>query len=38
MKKKLTTSFVSPVDDDQNSMNAGVYGPALLKDSARAES
>jgi catalase len=34
MKKKLT-SFGSPVDDDQNSMTAGVYGTALLKDSAR---
>ncbi|MGB6680333.1 MAG: catalase [Candidatus Bathyarchaeia archaeon] len=32
MKKKLTTSFGSSVDDDQNSMTAGVYGPALLKD------
>jgi catalase len=32
MKKRLTTSFGSPVDDDQNSMTAGVYGPALLKD------
>ena len=31
-KKRLTTSFGSPVDDDQNSMTAGVYGPALLQD------
>jgi catalase len=31
-KKKLTTSFGSPVDDDQNSVTAGEPGPVLLQD------
>ena len=31
-KKKLTTSQGSPVDDDQNSITAGVTGPALMQD------
>jgi catalase len=31
-KKKLTTSFGSPVDDDQNSMTAGTSGPVLMQD------
>ena len=31
-KKKLTTSFGSPVDDDQNSITAGVTGPVLMQD------
>ncbi|MCZ2809746.1 MAG: catalase [Candidatus Bathyarchaeota archaeon] len=31
-KKKLTTSFGAPVDDDQNSMTAGTTGPVLLQD------
>jgi len=31
-KKRLTTSFGSSVDDDQNSITAGVYGPVLLQD------
>ncbi len=28
----MTTSFGAPVDDDQNSMTAGVSGPVLLQD------
>ena len=31
-KKKLTTSQGSPVDDDQNSITAGVTGPVLMQD------
>ena len=31
-KKKLTTSFGSPVDDDQNSITAGPTGPVLMQD------
>jgi catalase len=31
-KKRMTTSFGAPVDDDQNSMTAGVSGPVLLQD------
>lgn len=31
-KKRLTTSFGSPVDNDQNSMTAGADGPILLQD------
>jgi catalase len=31
-KEKLTTSFGSPVDDDQNSITAGTSGPVLLQD------
>jgi len=31
-KKKLTTSFGAPVDDDINSMTAGEPGPILLQD------
>ena len=31
-KKTLTTSFGTPVDDDQNTMTAGSPGPALLQD------
>ena len=31
-KKKLTTAFGRPVDDDQNTMTAGPRGPALLQD------
>jgi catalase len=31
-KKILTTSFGTPVDDDQNTMTAGSPGPALLQD------
>jgi len=31
-KKKLTTSFGAPVDDDQNSITAGTTGPVLLQD------
>jgi len=31
-KKKLTTSFGSPVDDDQNSITAGTSGPVLMQD------
>ncbi len=30
--KRLTTSFGSPVPDDQNTMTAGQRGPALLQD------
>ncbi|MFC1486641.1 catalase [Thermoproteota archaeon] len=30
--KKLTTNFGRPVDDDQNSVTAGIRGPVLLKD------
>ncbi|MBC8497589.1 catalase [Candidatus Bathyarchaeota archaeon] len=31
-KKKLTTSFGSPVDDDQNSITVGPTGPVLIQD------
>ena len=31
-KKKYTTSFGSPVDDDQNSITAGPTGPVLIQD------
>ena len=31
-KKKLITSFGTPVDDDQNSITAGTTGPVLLQD------
>ena len=31
-KKKLTTSQGAPVDDDQNSITAGVTGPVLMQD------
>ena len=31
-KKKLTTSFGSPVDDDQNSITVGPAGPVLIQD------
>ncbi len=31
-KKKLTTNFGSPVDDDQNSITAGPTGPILIQD------
>jgi len=31
-KRRMTTSFGAPVDDDQNSMTAGVSGPVLLQD------
>ena len=31
-KKKLTTSQGSPVDDDQNSITAGVTGPCFMQD------
>jgi catalase len=31
-KKKYTTSFGSPVDDDQNSITAGPSGPVLIQD------
>jgi catalase len=31
-KKKLKTSFGTPVDDDQNSITAGTTGPVLLQD------
>ena len=31
-KKKLTTNFGKPVDDDQNSMTAGHRGPVLIQD------
>jgi len=31
-KKILTTNFGTPVDDDQNTMTAGIPGPALLQD------
>jgi len=31
-KEVLTTSFGTPVDDDQNTMTAGSPGPALLQD------
>jgi catalase len=31
-KKVLTTSFGTPVDDDQNTMTAGSLGPALPQD------
>jgi len=31
-KKRLTTSFGSPVDDDQNSITAGPTGPVLIQD------
>ena len=31
-KKKLTTSFGSPVDDDRNSITVGPKGPVLIQD------
>jgi len=31
-RKKLTTNFGRPVDDDQNSVTAGVRGPVLMQD------
>ena len=31
-KKILTTNFGKPVDDDQNSVTAGVNGPILMQD------
>jgi hypothetical protein len=31
-KKRLTTNFGKQVDDDQNSVTAGVRGPVLLQD------
>ena len=31
-KKILTTSFGTPVDDDQNTLTAGIPGPALVQD------
>ena len=31
-KKKMTTNFGRPVDDDQNSMTAGHRGPVLIQD------
>jgi len=31
-KKKLTTSFGSPVDDDQNSITVGPTGPVVIQD------
>jgi len=31
-KKKLTTNFGKPVDDDQNSMTTGDRGPVLIQD------
>ena len=31
-KKKLTTSQGAPIDDDQNSITAGVSGPVLMQD------
>jgi catalase len=31
-KKKLTTNFGRPVDDDQNSKTAGIPGPTIMED------
>ena len=31
-KKKLTTNFGRPVDDDQNSKTAGMPGPTIMED------
>jgi len=31
-KKRLTTNFGKPIDDDQNSMTAGSPGPVLMQD------
>jgi len=31
-KKNLTNNFGAPVDDDQNTMTAGIPGPALIQD------
>ncbi len=31
-KSRLTTNFGAPVDDDQNTMNAGDPGPVLIQD------
>ena len=31
-KKMLTTNFGAPVDDDQNSLTAGIPGPVLMQD------
>src|SRR5512136_397549 len=31
-KKRLTTNFGTPVDDDQNTLTAGIPGPSLLQD------
>ena len=31
-EKKLTTSFGKPVENDQNTVTAGGYGPALIQD------
>jgi catalase len=31
-KKKLTTNFGKPVENDQNTITAGGYGPALIQD------
>ena len=31
-KKRLTTNFGAPVNDDQNTMTAGERGPALVQD------
>src|SRR4030043_33037 len=31
-KKRLTTNFGSPVDDDQNSKTAGIPGPTIMED------
>ena len=31
-KKILTTSTGNPIDDNQNSLTAGRYGPVLLQD------
>lgn len=31
-KKILSTNFGTPVDDDQNTMTAGIPGPALMQD------
>jgi len=36
-KKKLTTNFGRPVDDDQNSKTAGVPGPTIMEDVHLAE-
>jgi catalase len=32
MSKTLTTSTGQPVDDNQNSLTAGIYGPILVQD------
>jgi len=31
-KKRLTTNFGTPIDDDQNTLTAGIPGPSLLQD------